>query len=59
MKGLKTEAKERKSKGKIHNSSSMGRLNTVVAEKIAKGYKYDTSLFHKTIFHLKPLNENP
>lgn len=38
---------------------SLKKLNTQVAEKLAQGYKYDKTLFHKTIFHLRPLDDNP
>ena len=47
------------SKGKNKNSNNYSRLNTIVSEKMEKGFRYDKNLFHKTNFHLKPLNDNP
>ena len=35
------------------------RLNTIVTEKMNKGYRYDKNLFHKTNFHLRPNPDNP
>ena len=38
---------------------SLSRLHTVVNDKLTKGYRYDKMLFHKTIYHLRPLADNP
>ena len=40
-------------------SPSLTRLNTILSDKLSKGYRYDKNLFHKTIFHLRPLADNP
>jgi D-alanyl-D-alanine carboxypeptidase len=59
LKTISSESPSSNSKSKLQASFSLKRLNTIVTEKLAQGYKYDKMLFHKTIFHLRPLGDNP
>lgn len=59
LKTISTETPSKPSKSRLQLSSSLKRLPTSATEKLAKGYKYDKMLFHKTNFHLRPLGDNP
>lgn len=59
LKTIASESPNRNSKSKLQASFSLKRLDTNVTEKLGQGYKYDKMLFHKTIFHLRPLGDNP
>lgn len=41
---------------------SLTKLHTIASQPLPQGkahLRYDTTLFHKTIFHLRPLHDNP
>lgn len=59
LKTIATESPNYKNKSRLQASFSLSRLNTNFSDKLAQGYKYDKMLFHKTIFHLRPLGDNP
>ena len=62
MHTLKTLPSSPQKSRRILPAFSLKKLNTIASEPLPQGkahLRYDTTLFHKTIFHLRPLLDNP